>query len=200
MPVRRATLRVMIRPLALALAVLALAGCAADAETSGPRTPEEAVARFLSVTSVKVDQSGDEHQADRRMHAFWQRACDAIDPELRSLRFDAGGPVTKTSCGAAVVLRAYYPGENSDVPAPRSISGRPLSSRVTGDTAIVKTAVRFNPGTSATVNVLVVNRDGEWWLATPQAINPVIAAKGGLSEAELRSEYRELRAASRRRP
>jgi hypothetical protein len=196
----RATLRVMIRLVALAVAVLVLAECGADARASGPATPEQAVSRFLAVTSRKVDQSGDAQQAQRRVHAFWRRACDAIDPELRSLRFYADAPVTKANCGAAVVVLAMYTGETGDVPVPRTISGRPLSSRVTGATAIVKTAVDYEPGTSATVNVLVVKRDGEWWLATPQALNPVVAADGGLGERKLRSEYRRLLAASRRRP
>ncbi len=45
---------------------------------------------------------------------------------------------------------------------------------------------------AVTLKVLVVRRSGSWWLATPQAFNPGAASHAGLTEAQLRSEYRKL--------
>jgi hypothetical protein len=187
----------VLQRIALALITGGLAGCGGATEAAGPADPAGAVARFLSVTSVKVDQGGDEQQAKQRVEADWRRLCTAIDPQLRSLRFYEDQPASAMNCGAAVAALTFYTGDTGPIAAPRTISGRPLSARVAGDTAIVKTAVRYAPGSPATVNVLVVKRGDEWWLATPQALNPRLAAKGGLSDAALRTEYGRLRTASR---
>ena len=38
----------------------------------------------------------------------------------------------------------------------------------------------------------MIKRDGAWWIATPYAFNPLTAAEGGLSEAELHQQHSEL--------
>ncbi len=48
-----------------------------------------------------------------------------------------------------------------------------------------------------TVKVLTVRRGGRWFVATPDAVNPLHARTGGFTEAQLRADHAKLLAAAK---
>src|SRR3954468_19692555 len=114
------------------IAVLASTGCAARAAdvslSSDSASPEVAVQRFLDVMSEAAVASGSE--VERR--DVWRRACDAVDPRLRRLRFSPSDADQRASCGAVVTLLALGTGENSGVSSASGISGSVHSSHTVG--------------------------------------------------------------------
>jgi hypothetical protein len=187
------------------VALAVLTGCgdssAVAARSSGPHSPQAAVERFLDVMSPPAGASG----PGDGPRDFWRRVCDTVEPRLRTLRFDASDPDKRASCGATVTLLTLGTHENSDVPSASGIFGTVRNAHTNGAESVVTVAVRYRPtngaaGTinAATVKVLTVKRSGVWWLATPQALNPEFATRGGLTEPELATVYRQLlRAAGR---
>jgi hypothetical protein len=189
----------------VAAAGLALAACGSN----GGSSPQRAVATFLAAFPRDVPGHFVESEARQRALKLWPALCDRVDPAIRrGLRPapEATIPGARTACGAVVATMALDPGEGGDVGAPATISGTPRSAVTHGATSIVTVDVRYRasransgppvPG-GATIKVLVVKRDGRWWVATPQAFNPRYASRGGLSIAELRHAYAALRAAAR---
>lgn len=193
-------------PWALA-AALALAGCGdgdgGDAAGGAP-TPERAVTRFLMPWS----QDQKELSRDKeRVRAFWERACDGVDPRLRSkLRVyeDEEGEEAvseRVNCGAAVVLAVQYTGDTGEMAAPARIAGTPVGAATDSDESIVTVAMRYSadaghtapaPPATARIRVLVVRRSERWYIATPRAFNPLYARDGGMTPGELRAEHRRL--------
>jgi hypothetical protein len=186
------------------LAALAIAGCGGDEPSGGGASrPEEAVARFLEPWSQDLKQLS---RDKGRVVAFWERACDGVDPELRSkLRFneEGGAGGERANCGAAVVLMVQYTGDTGEMRAPSRISGTPVGAETSGDESIVTVDMRYSvdstrsrtvpaPPASARVRALVVKRGGRWYVATPRAFNPLRARDGGMSPAELRAEHDRL--------
>jgi hypothetical protein len=100
---------------------------------------------------------------------------------------------------------AYTP-DGSGMAAPSTLTGAPGPAKTHADTSIVTVVMRYHAGPGATepppparatIKVLVARRDGRWWVATPDAFNPVNTRRGGLTERELRADYARLRAAAR---
>lgn len=87
----------------------------------------------------------------------------------------------RVNCGATVVLAVMYTGDTGQMAAPSAISGRTVATRTSSDRSVV--------------SVEIVRRNGSWWVATPEALNPLHATDGGYSESELRQQHRELLAA-----
>ena len=88
---------------------------------------------------------------------------------------------------------------------PSALSGTPVATETSGDHSVVRVEMRYRtdedrtstapaPPEVATVNVLAVERDGTWWVATPQAFNP-LHASDGYTGPELRRLHGELLAA-----
>jgi hypothetical protein len=140
--------------------------------------------------------------------ALWQKMCDRVDPAIRKgLRVPGGVtiPDADMACGAVVVTMVMDAGEN-DVVSPATIAGNPRAAVTHGNTSIVTVDVRYGPMPNATapqpppgaaVKVLVVKRDGRWWVATPDAFNARYASRGGMTAAQLRHSYAALLAAAR---
>ncbi|HEY4280552.1 MAG TPA: hypothetical protein VGM91_20180 [Conexibacter sp.] len=184
---------------AASLTLLGCGGNAASASSRGPATPQAAVERFLSVlASATPPQHGSEARKKRQVTELWRRMCNTIDPKLRSLRFDDDSRVDRAAnCGSVVALLAMYTGENSGVAPVSAITGSVRSATTRGTFGFVSTAVRYRRENQAdtapvVVKILVVRRAGAWWVGPPQAVNPTLARKGGLSETQLRSEYTRL--------
>lgn len=185
--------------------LLGAAGCGED-DAAGGSSPEAAVERFLAAFAQPPKPQGS--TASEVTKEFWAAACDRVDPRIRrGLRFDDDEPIDpRVSCGATVVLAVMYTGDTGQMAAPSAISGRPVGTDTSRDESVVRVEMRYRidesrtytapaPPAVATVNVLVVKRDGSWWVATPKAFNPLHAADGGYSESELRKQHRELLAA-----
>lgn len=184
-------------------ASLALAACGDDsgAVRGGAPSPEEAVERFLAPWSQDQKAVGRDRQ---RVREFWERACDGVDPELRSrLRFyeDDDGTTERANCGAMVVTYVQYTGDTGEMAAPNRIAGDALGSETSGDESVVTVAMRYSaapshtlrpPPATARIRVLVVRRGERWYVATPRAFNPLEARDGGMTPAELRAEHRRL--------
>jgi hypothetical protein len=192
--------------LSVLLLMLCIAGCGAS---GGAASPEQAVTKFIAPFSMA--NVGREPEDLKR---FWRRTCEFVDPEVRpALWFEADPderPDDDTlNCGAGTTLAVIYTGDTGEMPAPDAVSGEPLSSTVDGANAYVTVAMTYTggnpPGTrhplpvDARVKVLVVNREGRWWVATPSVFNPLAARDGALSESELRKAHSELLAAANKR-
>jgi hypothetical protein len=105
------------------------------------------------------------------------------------------------------VFVVMYTGDTGQMLAPTKISGSPLSAETSADTSVVTVDMRYESGkqhagtdappppSKATIRVLTVKRVGSWWVATPNAFNPLTALGGGLDEAELRELHEKLLAA-----
>jgi hypothetical protein len=131
-----------------------------------------------------------------------------VDPAIRhGLHFYADGTVdARTNCGAVISALAGDPGEGGPVGPAATMTGTPRSAATTGKTSIVTVVIHYVPVSgltvappprSATIKVLTAKRGGRWWIATPHAFNPAVAAHGGETPAELRAEYAKLLAAAR---
>jgi hypothetical protein len=191
--------------------ILGMGGCgegdASGASSSGASSPQAAVERFLAPFSNLPPRSQGP-TASEEIKGYWASTCDQVDPRIRpGLRFYEDDLVDpRVNCGAVVVLLVMYTGDTGQMAPPRTISGNPVSADTAGDRSVVSVAMRYEiderqtytappPPPEATVNVLVVKRDGSWWVATPQAFNPLHAADGGYNEFELRQLHEELLAA-----
>ncbi len=181
-----------------ALASLALAGCGVDEPTAaakpkGPRTPEEAVTRYLTALGGHKRGADNGEQARRReVIAYWGKLCDTVDPKLRKLRFDEGD----TSCGGIIALFALYTGDTSGVKPPAGITGKVRTAKTSGASSIVSVAITYQlddgkTSTAGDVKMLVVRRDGAWWVASPQAVNILNTRDGGMTERELRDWHKK---------
>jgi hypothetical protein len=200
---------------AVAVAALAVAGCGSSAASTSNdgSSPQRAVETFLAPFPHKPPKSPaalDSAEQQRRALALWQTMCDRVDPSIRKgLRVSDGVtmPDAQTACGAVVVQMAMYTGEDSDgVASPTTIAGTPRTAATRGDTSIVTVDVNYGPmpratvrqpPARATVKVLVVKRDGRWWVAAPEAFNAKHASRGGLTVSQLHRAHDELLAAAR---
>jgi hypothetical protein len=94
-------------------------------------------------------------------------------------------------CAGLVVQLAFDAGENGGVAEPSAISGTGRSAHTDGTGSVGRRPRRQGlTGTgraSSTAEVPTVKRDGRWWVAAPQAVNPAVAARGGLTESQLGS-------------
>jgi hypothetical protein len=186
--------------------ILGLAGCGDD-DASGASSPETAVARFLQPFSQERPKT-DRSTASEEITEFWASTCEQVDPRIRrGMRFYEDEPMDPlVNCGAVVVLLVPYTGDTGEMLPPSRISGTPVSARTSTDESIVTVEMQYAsddrqgssasaPPAKATIKVLVVKRDGSWWVANPQAFNPVQAADGGFEESALRDQHEELLAA-----
>lgn len=173
---------------------LALAGCGGG----GASSPEDAVADFLDPWAKPP--RGNVGPAGRKTRAFYRRLCRDVDPDIRrGLRVDDQEKYSELTCGAVVSLLVAYTGDTNEMEPPTSLSGEPLSAGGEGDASVVTVDMRYAarsssapaPPANARVKVLAVRRDGDWYVATPEAFNPLHARDGGFSEAELRAQHRE---------
>jgi hypothetical protein len=183
----------LLSRMALLCVLAALAGCGG---TDGPSTPQEAVAQYLAPWGdANLAGKGLSESEDKaRDREFWNRLRKLVDPEVR-------GPASRRDeFGGAFALLTAETGEDSGLASPSRITGTPVSAVTHGSTSVVTVALRYEydssrtaaSPSSATVRVLVVERGGAWWVATPQAFNPGAAAHGGLSDAELRAQHELL--------
>lgn len=196
----------------IAGAGVATVGCGTSpaARYDGAPSPQRAVASFLAPFphAPLVGLSASEQR--RRALALWRTMCDRVDPAIRpGLRVtgDVTMPDAHTACGAVVVLLALNPPEGSGVAPPAGIVGTPHGAATRGNTSIVTVDVRYQSNSSAiaprqsparaSIRVLVVKRNGGWWVATPDAFNPIHASGGGLTDPELRRSYANLLAAAK---
>ena len=190
--------------------LLSLAACGdrVAPRESGASSPAGAVKRFLAPFAEAPGGTAGS-TATKETKDFWASTCDHIDPLLRPrLRFYEDDPIDpQVNCGAAVVLLVMYTGDTGKMLPPTKIFGSPVSAETSADTSIVTVDTRYEsppalgahsaqpPPSKARVKVLVVKREGSWWVATPQAFNPLFAAEGGLSESQLRDQHKKLLAA-----
>jgi hypothetical protein len=184
--------------------ILGLAGCGGDG-ASGASSPETAVERFLAPFSEERPPT-EGSTASEEVKKFWAGACKQVDPRVRrGMRFDEDDPMDPlVNCGAGVVLLVSYTGDTGAMLPPSKISGTPVSAHTSADKSIVTVDMQYatderygnTAPAKATIKVLVVKRDGSWWVATPQAFNPLQAAEGGFEESALRDQHEELLAAS----
>ena len=186
--------------IALGLALVALTGCGGGED--GASSPEDAVSRFLAALS-KAPQTKGSGEASPELEAYWRELCDVIDPEVRAaLKFDdqKNGDASRTECGGTVAFAVGYTGDTGRMAAPSSIEGEPTAAATDGDSSIVTVAMRYAsqpspsappPPPTADVKVLAIERSGSWWVATPQAFNPLNAVDPA-SESELRAQHRKL--------
>ena len=188
-----------MRLVGTAAAVLAtlLAGCTGS---GGGVSPEHAVENFLE----PFGEIADRPREDDEVREFWRSTCEHIAPEIRKALFfepenEDGDDMT--NCGAGTVLAVMYTGDTGDEPIVEGVSGDPVATREDGETAFVTVDLTYGgrtPPRSADAlpathraEVMVVNRDGRWWVATPFAFNITEARAGGMSEGELRKSYAE---------
>jgi hypothetical protein len=193
------------------IAGMALAGCGSSgSSTNGGSSPQRAVATFLAPFPRAVPSHlPSQAEQRRRALALWPTMCDRVDPAIRrGLRLPKAStvPDARTACGAVVVLMVLNTSEGSNVGPPATIAGTPRAAVTHGNTSLVTVDVRYRTApyintpptpTGARIKVLVVKRDGRWWVATPGAFNPVYADRGGLTERELRRSYAKLLAAAK---
>ena len=186
---------------AVVLATL-LAGCTGS---GGGASPEHVVENFLA----PFGEAADRPREDEEVREFWRRTCENVAPEIREAQFfdpenEDGDDMT--NCGAGTVLAVMYTGDTGDEPLVEGISGDPVATREDGETAFVTVDLTYSgrtpPGppdalpATHRAEVMVVNRDARWWVATPFAFNITKARDGGMSEAELRESYAEAVAAA----
>jgi hypothetical protein len=186
-----------------------LAACGNHAGTSSPTA---AVSAFLAPFGSAVPRPSSPKSEDERrgrLQERWRAVCRRVDPAIRKgLRFYPEGNIDPlVNCGAGATFSAMYTGESNEMAAPSAMTGTPLSARTSDDTSIVTVAMRYRtsggastapaPPAQATIKVLAVRRDGEWFVATPGAVNPLHARDGGLSERQLRAAYRDRIAAAK---
>src|SRR4051794_34960137 len=196
----------------LALGLLALSMCAAgcsSAPASGSGSPQEAVSGLLApFAKAHRDNGRNEQRRAKQVQALWRSLCEHVDPKIRrGLHFYEKTKIDPlVNCGAVVSLMVAYTGDTGPVAAPDTIKATAISAATRGDTSIVKVALRFTVGRGAmypappspvTVKVLTVRRGGRWFVATPDAVNPVHARTGGLTEAQLRADHAKLLAAAK---
>jgi hypothetical protein len=188
-----------------------LASCASSGtSTNDGSSPQRAVATFLAPFPRTVpSRLSSQAEQRRRALALWPTMCDRVDPAIRrGLRVpeEVTVPDARTGCGAVVVLMVLNPPEGSNVGSPATIAGTPRAAVTHGNTSLVTVDVRYRTvpyinapptPTRARIKVLVVKRDGRWWVATPGAFNPVYADRGGLTERELRRSHARLLAAAK---
>jgi hypothetical protein len=192
----------------LALGLLPLAMCAAGCgggSGSGSGSPQGAVSGLLAPFAKPLAQRrGDA----KHVQAQWRSLCEHVDPKIRrGLHFYENTKVDPlVNCGAVVGLMVDYTGDTGLVAAPETIKATPISAASRGDTSVVKVTLRFTVGPGAdypappspvTVKVLTVRRGGRWFVATPDAVNPLRTRTGGLSEAQLRADHAKLLAAAK---
>lgn len=94
-----------------------------------------------------------------------------------------------------VALSVMYTGDTGQMRPPSKVVGRPVAAKTSGDQSVVSVAMRYesdptgstspSPPATATIKTLVIKRDDGWWVATPEAFNPIHAAEGGYDETEL---------------
>lgn len=187
---------------------LAACGDRAAPRVSGASSPEGAIKQFLA-PFAEEPRPTEGSTATKETKAFWASTCAYIDPLLRPrLRFYDDDPIDpQVNCGAAVVFLVMYTGDTGKMLPPTKIFGSPVSAETSADASTVTVDMRYEsppplgadttppPPSKATIKVLVVKREGSWWVATPQAFNPLFAAEGGLSESQLRDQHRKLLAA-----
>lgn len=203
MPAPDARRRCLLTGVASGLILLGIGGCG-DGGASGASSPESAVEQFLAPFSKERPKT-QRSTASEQVKEFWASTCDQVDPHIRSgMRFYEDDSIDpRFNCGAEVVLRVSYTGDTGKMLPPSKISGTPVSADTSGDESIVSVAMRYDsdqrygstaprPSAAATIKVLVVKREGSWWVATPQAFNPLHAADGGFRESELRDQHEEL--------
>jgi hypothetical protein len=183
------------------------AGCGSSADDGS--SPQHAVETFLAPFPRTTPERFNETADRRRAQALWQKMCDRVDPAIRKgLRVSDNVtiPDAHMACGAVVVTMVIDAGENNGVASPATIAGTPRAAATRGNTSIVTVDVRYGPLPNATapqpppritLKVLVVKRDGRWWVATPDAFNARYASRGGLTAAQLRHSYAALLAAAR---
>jgi hypothetical protein len=178
---------------------LVLASC--DGDGSGASSPEAAVEEFLAPFAEEYRPEGS--TAGEEIQEFWASTCARVDPRIRPrLRLEDEGSIDPdVSCGAVVVLLVAETGDTSGMAPPSKILGTPVSAETSFDESIVTVDMRYESRwewgrralpAKARIKVLAIKRQGAWWVATPQAFNPLSAAEGGLSESELRDEHKEL--------
>jgi hypothetical protein len=154
------------------------------------------------------DHGRNEQRRAKQVQALWRSLCEHVDPKIRrGLHFYEKTKIDPlVNCGAVVSLMVAYTGDTGPVAAPDTIKATPISTATRGDTAVVKVTLRFTVGGGAeypaprspvTVKVLTVRRGGRWFVATPDAVNPLHARTGGLTEAELRADHAKLLAAAK---
>jgi hypothetical protein len=197
----------------VAFAGLVVAGCGSAAATASDdgSSPQRAVESFLAPFPHKPPKSPvfspTEHR--RRVLVLWQTLCDRVDPAIRKgLRVpeEITIPDAHTACGAVIATMVMDTGEGNGVAPPTTIAGTPRAAATRGNTSIVTVDVRYGPMPTATlpqpparatIKVLVVKRNGRWWVATPDAFNAKHASRGGLTASQLRRAHAELLAAAR---
>lgn len=188
----------------LALSMMCAAGCSSGS-ASGDGSPQEAVSGLLAPFAKLPAQR---RANAKQVQAVWRSLCEHVDPNIRrGLHFYEKTKIDPlVNCGAAVSLMVAYTGETGPVAAPDTINATPISAATRGDTSVVKVTLRFTvgrgseypaPPSPVTVKVLAVRRGGRWFVATPDALNPVHARTGGLTEAQLRADHAELLAAAK---
>lgn len=190
--------------LAATAVALAITGCGNGGEPAQPgaASPTAAVGRFLAVFDVLPVATRD---GDRReVQKMWANACARVDPLIRpKLHFFDEGEVTPlVNCGAVVTAEVLYTGDTGDMLPPSRVSGTALSADTAANLSVVTVRMHYEsdgrvglapaPPTDATLKVLAVRRAGSWWVATPAAFNPLNAVHGGLDEAALRRQHRDL--------
>ena len=115
---------------------------------------------------------------------------------------------SEVDCGAAVAALTAYTGDTGGMTSPSTIASEVRREETDGDSSLVTVHLRYGSGddtpeslrppAEGTAKVLVVRRDGRWWVATPQAFNPLHTADGGFTVGELRAEHRELLESAKR--
>jgi hypothetical protein len=201
------------RTLAAAGGVIALLGVVSAVTAcggAGASSPQDAVSAFLEPWSDPPKAPHGGGTAPKEIQDFWAQFCDLVDPEIRAgLRFEDDDRVDKrVNCGAVVVTYTAYTGDTGEMAPPSRISGKPVSARIKGDTSVVSVAMHYappkrsvtapDPPATARIKVLVVRRDGGWFVATPQAFNPRHARVDQFDENALREQHRALLAAARK--
>ena len=184
------------------LAAAVLAGCNGS---GGGASPEDAVENFLEPFGELAKRAGDEDE----VRELWRSACEHVAPEIREAMFfqpDEEGGDDMTNCGAGTVLLVLYTGDTGEEPSIEAVSGETVAAREDGETAFVTVDLTYTGRTRTgppdalpathRAEVMAVNRDGRWWVATPFAFNIIRARDGGMSEAELRKSYDEAVAAA----
>ena len=184
---------------AAVVALCVLAGCGAEVR-SDRGSPEAAVRSFLIEYGTAPRPGGD--RAPEATAAWWRRMCDHTDPASRAaLRSDRDTDADpRAMCGAMIALSVGYTGDTHQMARPDTVTGTPVGARTMGDESVVTVEMHYTvdetgvavdppPPATARVGVLVVKRDGAWWVATPRAFNPLHAADGGLDPATLKTDH-----------
>jgi ketosteroid isomerase-like protein len=107
-----------------------------------------------------------------------------------------------------VALAVAYTGDTGQMAPPSRLSGSPVGAKTSGDTSVVTVEMHYSsrkkgssapaPPAEAITKVLMVRRDGKWYVATPQSFNPLLARGADPSDAALRRAHRRLLATAAR--